>query len=449
MNARARTLLLQLFSFLALILVIVPLSGCGGSGTAPASIVMPLIGPAGPQRVAPRAQWDFLVYLDGDNNLENNAIENFLQMEQIGSSNDVNILVLFDRIPGYDDSHGNWTNTRLYRITKNVSGDRSQFVSTYLKDFGEANMADPQTLTNFITYCHQWFPADHVALTLWDHGGGVYPRSLAASGSHGSLARGIAWDDTTGSGAWDCLTTDQVAAALQNARAQTGQKINISNLDACLMQLMEVAYQWRNETDYLVGSEETVPAAGNKYDAILNDLAVNPAIAPRDYALALVNDYYHYYQGQPGYDTTYSALDLGQIGNVFQRFSDFAAKLNAVPDNLLVYIKNARTATTSFDYPELVDLTDFLIRLQAQPGSGAGLVNAAAALQTALTNLIIANQGSGVYPLAHRTYGLGILFPASLSDWQYYSDSNRYPLLGLAQDTEWDSFIARYVNYAH
>ena len=45
------------------------------------------------------AEWTFMVYLDGDNDLELAAINDFLEMASVGSDSDVKILVLFDRHP--------------------------------------------------------------------------------------------------------------------------------------------------------------------------------------------------------------------------------------------------------------------------------------------------------------------------------------------------------------
>ncbi len=65
-----------------------------------------------------RADWTFMVYLDGDNNLESNAIDDFLEMAQFGSTTDLDIIVQFDRIPEYDSSCGDWTTTKRFRVTR-------------------------------------------------------------------------------------------------------------------------------------------------------------------------------------------------------------------------------------------------------------------------------------------------------------------------------------------
>src|SRR5690242_17620652 len=44
------------------------------------------------------ADWTVMVYMNGDNNLEPFALENFNDMAKVGSSDRINIIVQFDRI---------------------------------------------------------------------------------------------------------------------------------------------------------------------------------------------------------------------------------------------------------------------------------------------------------------------------------------------------------------
>ena len=64
------------------------------------------------------AKWTFMVYMAADNDLEPEAINDLNEMELIGSTDDVNILVQIDRIYGYVSPDPDWTLTRRYRVTK-------------------------------------------------------------------------------------------------------------------------------------------------------------------------------------------------------------------------------------------------------------------------------------------------------------------------------------------
>ena len=116
------------------------------------------------------AEWTFLVYLDGDNNLEGAGIDDVNEMEMVGSTPEVNIVVQFDRIDRYDTSNGDWHDTRRGIITK----DSTSLIASNLTSVGEKNMGDPQTLTEFLSWGISTFPADHYFLVLWNHGDGWY-----------------------------------------------------------------------------------------------------------------------------------------------------------------------------------------------------------------------------------------------------------------------------------
>jgi len=48
-----------------------------------------------------------MVYLDGDNDLEEYAIDDFLEISEVGSDENINIVVQFDRNNYYDTRYGN------------------------------------------------------------------------------------------------------------------------------------------------------------------------------------------------------------------------------------------------------------------------------------------------------------------------------------------------------
>jgi len=119
---------------------------------------------------AQTAKWTFMVYLSADNDLEQFGIADFNEMETVGSTADVQIIVQFDRSPRYDESNGNWTDTRRYRVVQDLNS--TTISSPVVQNIGEVNMGDPQSLVDFVQWAKQNYPADHYCLVLWDHGGG-------------------------------------------------------------------------------------------------------------------------------------------------------------------------------------------------------------------------------------------------------------------------------------
>lgn len=408
-------------SLLILVVGIMALSGC----LSKSSIV------PGDEKVIPQAatpvQWNFIVYLDGDNNLEQYAISDINEMEQIGSDANINILALVDRAPGYNTSNGNWTGTRLYKITKDTN--TNTISSQLVQDYGELDMSNPTTLQNFIVNCQTLYPAARTVLTLWNHGDGIYPREN----------KGICWDDTTGTGAWNCLTGAEVLTALSQARAITGKKIDILNMDACLMQHIEVGYEWQTEANYLVGSQETIPGAGNNYDGILLNLKNNPTQTSSSYAQALVNDYYNTYRTT---NATYSALDMGTpFTNLSNAFKDFALAMYNTTD--LAAVTTARTNAVFFTYDEYKDLYAFANGINTY-STDTNAKSKATALKTAITNAVILHKESGTF--VGKAYGISVFLPQG-TQWSGYSASNQYVSFPLSVDSYWDEFVKRYVVY--
>jgi len=209
-------------------------------------------------------KWTIMVYLDGDNNLESAAIDDINEMESIGSTNDVSIVVQFDRSPYFDTSNGDWTDARRFYIMRDPEGSGNwNITSPLLEILGEVNMADPYILVDFINWTIQNFPADNYALILWNHGSGwYYSQNLNLSTLNENTTKtsvfplGVIWDDTSN----DHLDLEELEFALNSIKSATGKNINLLGFDACLMQMVEVAYQFVPYSEVMVGSEEIEPA---------------------------------------------------------------------------------------------------------------------------------------------------------------------------------------------
>ena len=85
-----------------------------------------------------------IFYLDADSDLENPGIEDINEMEMEGSDSNINVIVQIDRIPGFDDSEGDWTGAKRYYIIKDY--DSNRIGSRAIQDLGEVNMGSVSTL---------------------------------------------------------------------------------------------------------------------------------------------------------------------------------------------------------------------------------------------------------------------------------------------------------------
>ena len=274
-----------------------------------------------------RADWTFMVYLDGDNNLEEDGIDDFLEMAQFGSTADLDIIVQFDRIPGYDSSYEDWTTTKRFRVTK----DMTPIAANQIEDIGEANMGDPQTLIDFVTWARQSFPSDKYALVFWNHGDGWRRERIRPE------IKSVCTDETDS----DQLYMKEV----QNALSSIGGRFDLIGFDACLMGMLEVAYEIRDYGDVMVGAEETEPAEGWPYQYIIEGLQANPSWSAESLAVAIVDAYY-FHAGEE----VLSALHLNAVGDLSGAVSDLArALIDHWDGNYSVVAAAAETVKTRFD----------------------------------------------------------------------------------------------------
>jgi len=380
-----------------------------------------------------------MVYLDADNNLESAGIDDINEMEIVGSSDDVNIVVQVDRIPysvlatnnqGYADdiSNSNWTTTRRYYITQDF--DPVQINSQLESDLGELNMGDPQTLVDFASWATINYPAKKYLLVIWNHGGGF--RSLEYT------TKDIAWDDTSG-GDWDDtsggdkITMPELEYALSDINTQIGKKIDIVGMDACLMAMTEVAYQIKDYADILVASEENEPADGWPYDTILGELAGNPFISSEQLAVDIVDKYIFSY---PYNNVTQSAIDLSYIDTLAGQLSNLA--LAIMSDSSTTKSKYVLASVSSQYYGDwdFIDLYDFCNQLIAYSNS-LDVKNIALNIQQTLNYSVIKSGYSGGSVSGSK--GLSIYFPYTA--YHYY-----YNYTNFAQDTFWDEMLS-YLGY--
>src|SRR5262249_4153958 len=116
-----------------------------------------------------RAKWTFMVFMNAANNLQPFSGPNFNQMETVGSTGDLNIVVEWKQATCSDCGTPSFIGTRRYFVTKD--NNTNSVTSQLVQDLGNGvDMGSAQELTNFVTWAQSRYPADHYALVMWDHG---------------------------------------------------------------------------------------------------------------------------------------------------------------------------------------------------------------------------------------------------------------------------------------
>ena len=372
------------------------------------------------------SDWTFMVYLDADNNLEAEGIDDFLEMASVGSDSNTKVVVQFDRIPGYDNTNGDWQECQRFLVSQSMTPTVENAVPDWGDGLGgrEVNMADPQTLIDFVKWAMDQYPADNYALVFWNHGGGWRNER----GADRQIRKSVCWDDTS---EFDALHMSEVKEALSTINDE-GDLLDLVGFDACLMGMIEVAYDIRDLAHVMVASEESEPDDGWPYETILADLVNVPTMTPLELGATIVDRYGETY---PVWDyTTQSAIDLNMVEALATAINDFAA---AIMDADKSGIAAARSAAQEYDYPEHIDLYHFSELLSAET-SATAVANAAYDVMLALEQAVTAEYHGYQSPNSH---GLAIYFPEIQSsfDSDYTGSTIDFP-----GETQWDDFLHWY-----
>jgi len=275
-------------------------------------------------------------------------------------------------------------------------------------------MGSWEYLVNFVNWTKEKYPAKKYLLIVWNHGSG-WNKNLEMLES----AKGISYDDETG----NHITTTQLRQVLE----KTG-KIDIFAMDACLMQMIEVGYEIKDYTDYIVASEETEPADGYTYNTWLAPLINKPTMEGYELSKTMVNSYTDHYQSI-NRGATQSAIKSSALINFTKLINDFIDTL--ITSNDLNVAKNARSKAQSFYYSSNKDIYHFVKLIVDTTQVPEVKAKGQALLDFMKADLIVYNRAYG--SKYANAFGLAGYLPS------YYSTS--YDVLNWAKDSKWDDLI--------
>jgi hypothetical protein len=388
------------------------------------------------------ADWTVMVYMAADNSLAVQGVLDLDEMENAGVDGRVNVVTQAEFSPDVlaqyqcDASCFNRPNfnTFRYAITQNGGSAKNGPDRGTVQDIGNVDMTDPTTLTNFISWAKQNYPANHYLLVLWNHGGGY---------------TGLIQDQTTaGSGLMSL-------ADLKTALTGAGP-IDVVDFDMCLMAGYETLVELQGLADFAVFSEEVVPGEGNPYTPIINGIQANPAASPQAVANLIVNQFQAFYvANNDKSSTTLSAYDLAGFSSFDQALGNFATALtNAIPTDS-ANIALAAAHSQKYTVSELTDVVNFLDSLNASVTDNA-LKTQIAALKTQATagTFRINSQrrnGTGSGPEAAsdvlRSSGLHLVMPSGRGEDVFNASGSRSlaAYQALYPGRPWTNFLTTWV----
>jgi hypothetical protein len=362
------------------------------------------------QAAAPTAQakWTVMVYISGDNNLEDYVVTDIeTELAPTGSSANVQVLALADRGPGYDTSYGDWQTTKLFHVTKGMTAAPENAVA----DWGERNFGDPQTLIDFVTWTKTNYPADHYALYFWGHGWNWHPGYVML-------------DDTSA----DTLEYEEMKAALPSLGF-----IDVVGYDGCNMASIEIFNLWHGHATAVTSSQEYVGAEGLQYDLILANLAANSNMSADQVAIvssqsASADKTWSAVAVDSRFDALYTAVDQWSV-----------ALKNGLGANRRKY-DQAFGATRSFwQAPMDKDLYDMAYEINRLVGD-ASIKSKSQAVMNAFSAVMLHERHVKAYAGVH---GITIYHISKAiekdSNYTYYRST-----VDFALQTGWDEFLDAY-----
>lgn len=182
-----------------------------------------------------------------------------------------------------------------------------------IKDGGAvsaASMGEPKTLAEFINWGVTNYPAEHMGLVLWDHGGGSIT--------------GVCFDEVRNR---DSLLLRELDAALAASSKTMWDKFDFIGFDACLMATLETANVVASYADYMVASQESEPSGGWEYSAIGNYLASNPDADGNELGKTICKTYLDSLKANTKGFSTLSVVDLSKIDQLIQDYHRFSQEM--------------------------------------------------------------------------------------------------------------------------
>jgi hypothetical protein len=363
------------------------------------------------------AAWTVMVYLAGDNDLEEYALGDMNEMEVVGSTAEVNVVVQLDRSRTYSTADGNWSGSRRYLVEQD--SDQRAIGSPVIEDLGAVDSGRPETIVAFATWAAANFPAERYALVLWDHGWGWYLR-----GDGGT--KGIAEDQSSGNDI--SVAGGELEEALDGVTGAVGRPLDLLGMDACLMATWEVQYVSAPWAGIFVGSQASEGMDGWAYDTTLADLVADPAMDAATLGETIARRFFE------TRDSTQSVINLdlmGELTAALDRLAQAMLHTGAAADLL----EDGAGQAQEFEHGSGTDhdLGDFLDRLEDSSFANPEVLAAIDEVQEVRGHTVLANYVNGRE--FQDATGMSIYTPT------YGRMAGEYSEGRWADETLWDDFI--------
>ncbi len=356
------------------------LSACGGAAS-PAGVASPLCPTeeATAEATPEAGTWTVMIYLAVDNDLGDmagtGAVDNMgaqmLESIKTGASDPnvkqrLNIVVLYDQF-GPENTQI-WVSGKGEGELKPVGSSVNDLLG--LPGAKEVNTGNQETLTNFVIWAKDNYSADCYFLSLVSHGYGIAPENVTATASSrspayaslalvppnapshwglGGTGLSVDYTDAQNNNLYntniDSLSTQELRLGLEKSH------VDILFFHACLMSMLEVAYEVRGSTDYIIAGENYLFGPG-RYDDYLAALATQAGSPPQDVATTWAEHYFNSIapsQSPVEYPLEVGVIKAGELDNVQSAWRSLTDALFASPEDWQSGLEQASMNAQHFD----------------------------------------------------------------------------------------------------
>jgi len=370
-------------------------------------------------------EWTFLVFLNGNNSLDFFGSEDINEMEQVGSSAHINVVVQWASMARND----------VLRMKIERDSLPQQVSSPVIHNAGNVDMGDYRSLVDFVRWAKEKYPAKRYFIDVWNHGSGWHLKQKNLRGFH-VKPQDISFDDKTG----NVITTEQLGTAMREIQSLIGKKVSIYGSDACLMAMIEVASEMKDSVQYSVGSEEIEPGEGWHYGDFLrtwNELG--PTASTEDVAKALTRTYKTSYQNgsQGTQEVQLSAFNLEKTDELNLSIKTLSQELKTLARQSQAQVKLGIESSLSFLLSDYVDLYDFSLQLERQ--SLGVKLETLEKIRLNISHFVVSNEKTSYYS---RAGGVSIWIPTVA--YTYDEHKERYKNLDFSRVTLWKQFLEEF-----
>jgi Clostripain family len=354
-----------------------------------------------------------MVFKNAKNDLEEFGHLDMNEMEKVGSTEKMNIIVEYGRLKN-PLTPNDWHGVRRYFVTKDE--DDEVITSDFFWEKEKADMGSWEELADFVMWSKVHYPAEKYLLIVWNHGNG-WKKSKEIN----FVQKGISFDDETG----NHISTP----GLRKVFAKAG-KVDIVAFDACLMQTVEVAYEIRDFTEVVVASEDTEPGDGYPYDIVFESFEKEKDLNPEKMGEIIVKAYKKR-NSELYMDTTQSAIRPASLEYLLKIIDEWTAIALASGEGNV--IKRAFLSAQGFYEIDQKDIYDFF-KVAEKYAVSKELKNKSEEIMRYLIDKVVISNGITGYR-HERAKGLAIYAPLK------YVYNDEYEDLLWAKDGVWDEFL--------